>query len=202
MKILSLWQPHATAISLGLKTIETRSFYCNYRGPLAIHATKHSPVESLALSLKEPLIYLALFKHYAPFREVIEAATVTDGNVPIPLVWPRTFRHIFPAGALLCVAELVDCLPTVGTRIPAYLEATVEREDGGFRRYPPVLCRYPKRGTPLEIALGNYAPGRFGWVLECIQPLPTPIPYSGHQGLRDLDPATEKRVLAALKGKL
>jgi len=181
MKVLSLWQPYGTAISLGLKTIETRSFSAHYRGPLAIHSTKHSPDESLALSLKEPLIFEALLKHYAPFREAIETATVREGKVPVPLVWPRTFRHIFPAGALLCVVELANCLPTTNTR--------------------SVFCCYPKRDTPLERAFGNYAPDRFGWVLECIQPLPIPIPYSGHQGLRDLDPATEKRVMAALKGK-
>lgn len=40
MKALSLWQPHATAIALGLKPWETRSWPTHYRGPLAIHAAK------------------------------------------------------------------------------------------------------------------------------------------------------------------
>ena len=37
---LSLWQPWASAIALGLKKIETRSWYTPYRGPLLIHAAK------------------------------------------------------------------------------------------------------------------------------------------------------------------
>ncbi len=40
MKALSLWQPWATMIALGLKQFETRSWSTEYRGPLAIHAAK------------------------------------------------------------------------------------------------------------------------------------------------------------------
>ncbi len=43
MKALTLTQPWATLMALGLKTIETRSWYTNYRGPLAIHAAKGFP---------------------------------------------------------------------------------------------------------------------------------------------------------------
>lgn len=40
MKTLSLWQPFAQAISLGIKKHETRGWKTDYRGPLAIHAAK------------------------------------------------------------------------------------------------------------------------------------------------------------------
>ena len=40
MKAVSLWQPWASAIPLGLKQIETRGWSTNYRGPLVIHAAK------------------------------------------------------------------------------------------------------------------------------------------------------------------
>lgn len=40
MKAISLWQPWASAIALGLKSIETRGWATSYRGPLAIHAAK------------------------------------------------------------------------------------------------------------------------------------------------------------------
>ncbi len=40
MKAISLWQPWASAMNLGLKKIETRSWSTNYRGPLLIHASK------------------------------------------------------------------------------------------------------------------------------------------------------------------
>lgn len=41
MRALSLWQPWATAIALGVKRIETRHWQTAYTGPLAIHAAKH-----------------------------------------------------------------------------------------------------------------------------------------------------------------
>jgi activating signal cointegrator 1 len=41
MKALSLWQPWASLIYDGRKTIETRHWEMLYRGPLAIHAAKH-----------------------------------------------------------------------------------------------------------------------------------------------------------------
>ena len=40
MKALSLWQPWATWIAQGKKTIETRMWPCRYRGPLLICAAK------------------------------------------------------------------------------------------------------------------------------------------------------------------
>lgn len=38
MKALTLWEPWASLIALGVKRIETRSWQTSYRGPLAIHA--------------------------------------------------------------------------------------------------------------------------------------------------------------------
>lgn len=40
MKAISLWQPWATAIALGIKRVETRHWQTAYTGPLAIHAAK------------------------------------------------------------------------------------------------------------------------------------------------------------------
>lgn len=45
MKALSLTQPHANRICSGEKTIETRSWKTNYRGPLLICATKQKVYE-------------------------------------------------------------------------------------------------------------------------------------------------------------
>lgn len=47
MKALSLWQPWASAIALGHKTIETRSWSTKYRGPIAIHAAKRWTPEQI-----------------------------------------------------------------------------------------------------------------------------------------------------------
>lgn len=40
MKAISLWQPWASAMALGLKAIETRHWSTPHRGPMAIHAAK------------------------------------------------------------------------------------------------------------------------------------------------------------------
>jgi activating signal cointegrator 1 len=40
MKAITIWQPYATLIMLGLKQYETRSWSTEYRGPLVIHAAK------------------------------------------------------------------------------------------------------------------------------------------------------------------
>jgi hypothetical protein len=47
MKALTLWQPYAQAIALGLKRCETRSWATRYRGPLAIHASVR-PLDKLS----------------------------------------------------------------------------------------------------------------------------------------------------------
>lgn len=38
MKAITLWEPWATLVALEVKRWETRSWWTNYRGPLAIHA--------------------------------------------------------------------------------------------------------------------------------------------------------------------
>lgn len=40
MIAISLWEPWGTAIALGLKSYETRSWIPRYRGPLAIHCSR------------------------------------------------------------------------------------------------------------------------------------------------------------------
>ena len=48
MRCLTLWEPWATAIAVGLKQYETRSWGTRYRGPLAIHAGRTIDQEVLA----------------------------------------------------------------------------------------------------------------------------------------------------------
>lgn len=42
MKAITLWQPWASLIACKAKKYETRSWYTNYRGPIAIHAAKRA----------------------------------------------------------------------------------------------------------------------------------------------------------------
>ncbi len=82
MKGITLWQPWATAIALGAKRIETRSWSTRYRGPIAIHAARRPP---------------------EPLYDVI----AWDGLRRLGWNDARD-----PRGAIVAVADLVDVLPT------------------------------------------------------------------------------------------
>ena len=53
MKALTLYQPWASLVSLGLKQVETRSWRPSYRGPLAIHAAKGFPAWARSFAEEE-----------------------------------------------------------------------------------------------------------------------------------------------------
>ena len=74
-----------------------------------------------------------------------------------------------PRGAVLAVVRLVECRPTGTVRI-----------------------------SKDEDAFGDYAAGRFAWLLADIRRLPAPIPAKGMQGLWG-NPALEAQVLRALE---
>ena len=160
MKALSLWQPWASAIALGAKRIETRSWATRHRGPIAIHAAKRC--------VKSELIVSGSWGAALNFRY--------DDD---PL-W-----ETLPFGALVAVADLVDCRPTGSFTLD---ELETPRSRDSFH------------STWNERMWGDYSLGRFGWILENIRALQTPIPYRGRQGLFDLDPETATRCLAQLEG--
>lgn len=63
MKLLSLTQPWATLVAVGLKKFETRSWSTSYRGELAIHATK-GPTDEMALAAIASVVPEALALTY------------------------------------------------------------------------------------------------------------------------------------------
>ena len=68
--------------------------------------------------------------------------------------WPRP--PAIPLGAVVATAWLSDCVPT---------------------------SRLAGSVTEVERLLGDYSPGRYGWILEDVVELPEPIPATGRQGL-------------------
>ncbi len=76
MKTLSLLQPWATLVVMGVKQIETRSWSTAYCGPLLIHASKGKAGEIFA---HEPPFkkYITDFKQL-PFGYIIGKVTLTD----------------------------------------------------------------------------------------------------------------------------
>jgi hypothetical protein len=78
-------------------------------------------------------------------------------------------------GAIIAVAELVRC----------GLIVACEQRDGGCEtgRFVSCVPGSVHAVSPQELALGDYTPGRYGWVLANVQPLTEPVPCRGRQGL-------------------
>lgn len=76
MRALSLWQPWASAIALGIKTVETRAWSTKYRGPLLIHATQRFPREAREFAATERA--LGRLPPRLPLGAVVAVATLVD----------------------------------------------------------------------------------------------------------------------------
>jgi hypothetical protein len=81
VRTVSLWQPHATLVARALKLNETRSWEIDYRGPLAIHASKrkYKPAE---------------------YPQELRTQMLMDG----------VDSYGFVYGAVLCIVDVVDCV--------------------------------------------------------------------------------------------
>jgi hypothetical protein len=88
VKAISLWQPWASAIALGAKRIETRSWSTRYRGPIAIHAAQNGMGLKIAVQHERDLWCAVLCA---------------------PVLSPAL--RALPRGMLVAVAELVDVVP-------------------------------------------------------------------------------------------
>jgi len=145
---ISLWQPWASAVALGSKRIETRSWPTLYRGPLVIHAAKRH--------VRSELIHMACCYNWM-------------GALHDPWGHRKAYKDL-PFGSLVAVCDLVDCRKTdtftVG-ELDAQRRAPGETTDH---------CAWTER------QMGDFAPGRYGWVLDNIRPLEQPVPYRGSQG--------------------
>ncbi len=110
MKAISLWQPWASFMSLGLKRNETRGWPTNYRGLLAIHAAKFR-VKEVSLEVAGRLME----------TEFYDASDV--------LLYDTLDR--LPYGAILCVVELYDCVHTEHFQTTVPLQLSQQEADLG-----------------------------------------------------------------------
>jgi len=101
MKAISLWEPWASLMRTGAKTIETRGWYTQYRGEILICAAKGG------LSKKE-LTALLYYTHFQagllpligkPLSDSVVGKHVDIGNLNF--------------GKAVAIVNLVDCIPTV-----------------------------------------------------------------------------------------
>lgn len=88
------------------------------------------------------------------FRDALGWPNPPEGT-PLTQEWideiARRLRAL-PLGKVIATAVVIDCFSTDG-------------------KIPPLSDR--------ELAFGNYAPGRSGWILEDVRPLAEPIPAKG-----------------------
>jgi hypothetical protein len=87
MKALSIRQPWATLLCLGIKRYETRTWKTDYRGPIALHAGTVFDVAARNLCLTAPL-----------------ADSLRKAGYHNPRSLPR--------GQIIGTAILADCIPT------------------------------------------------------------------------------------------
>lgn len=98
-------------------------------------------------------------------RESEFAAALERCPALLPSTWfptdaAPTLDDTLPMGKLLAVGRLANCLPSH--------QAVHRAVDGN------------------EVAFGNYAAGRFGFVFEDIVPLTAPVGYRGEIGLAEM----------------
>jgi len=91
MKALTLHEPWATLVACGFKEVETRSWYTDYRGPLAIHASLRKCVPT---ELSHVTFALASRGIFLPYQV-------------------KAFQRGLGAnfGAVVATCNLVACLP-------------------------------------------------------------------------------------------
>ncbi len=140
MKAISLWQPWASAIANGVKTIETRSWSTNYRGPIAIHAASKRTGDLVA-------IFDGLLHDYPNIERSFWAA----GHY--------CFADL-PLGQIVCVVTIRGCIPVDGIDMPKFSKIqSEERALGNYTkgRFAWLLTDPKKLGMPLA------CPGRQGF---------------------------------------
>lgn len=156
---LSLWQPWASLMATGAKTIETRSWATAYRGPLLICAAKRK----VRRDLRE-------FLFLPEFRDGLRLPPRGDKWKPWEAPgYGQLEKEIdaLPFGQAVALVDLVACL-------------RITRD--GFRRVAGVVVATGLSVGRDEQEFGDYSPGRFAWVTRDLRRL-KPFPVSGRQGL-------------------
>ncbi len=159
IRLLSLHQPWASLIALGLKQYETRPWQTPYRGRIAIQASKKT---CCLTDLRSWGFLPKLYTEPSPVQQQLE-------QVLEPFI-----KNGFPYGALVAVVEQTDCLV-----MAEYLDPMPEDK-------PHLVC---EDQSPLERAVGDWRSGRYAHKYENIRPIAQPIPCKGHQGLRRIQDA-------------
>jgi activating signal cointegrator 1 len=186
MRGLTLTAPWGTLIAIGAKRIETRSWATSYRGLVAIHQAK-------GLKPVGGRIGLQAICSDEPFRSAINPAIYEEREFKGER-YPTWDLDRLPLGCIVAVATLTNChrIPDVPRHFPRGVP-----DDHPHASYPVVLP--PFSDTP-ELSFGNYAPGRYAWLLDDVRRLPEPIPHRGALSLWAVPAEVERRIAEQLGG--
>lgn len=177
--VLSLWQPWASLMALGIKSIETRSWSTSYRGRLAIAATASVP-SSLGLGRRGSRFQIG------------EYSVTNDGGGLLlrgpSLAWP----YRLPLGAVVSTHELTDVLPMVDSGEESAIRTLDVDPNGSLWIAEPEIGDdeapgfYPAqdwREVSDQAPYGHFERGRFAWLTDDHWPVVPPAPFKGGQGL-------------------
>lgn len=167
---ISLWQPWASLMAAGVKTIETRGYRCpRSMTPLVICSTATVPSEVWRL---------------IDSRQGAALRALCEKHLPD---WRPEQRGLgLPQGAALTVVRQMISVPTHLCAPPSW----GEHDDGdlpvkGFDVADP---EHDQGDTTVLVSVdnwnsGDYGYGRWAWLTEDNRPLADPIPVKGRQRL-------------------
>lgn len=167
---LVVWQPWASLIAAGVKTIETRGWRTESRRRILIYAAKVWGLRQRQAAAS-PAVRNAMVR--AVFGTYMARTTTLSDDDRREVEARAAAAFPMPIGGPVAVATLRDCRLVIAT------------DDGpAFRRSIDAVDLVPRD----ELVLGDYRPGRFGWRLDDVVPIdPTALPagldLSGRQGL-------------------
>lgn len=186
MKAVTLHQPWASLIALGVKTIETRSWSTAYRGPLAIHAGRS----------ESALHYLGwMEEHQGEAEPTLEPFADRITMVHSHRRGVIKAHHDLPLGAIVATCTLADVVPIIAhdseeaeATWPPERRVCVLRTPGKWCGQADALIvggGQPKLIVPNQEPYGDFTPGRYAWLLEDVKPTTERCPACWGNGADD-----------------
>lgn len=185
MKVLSLHQPWATLVALGVKTIETRS----WPAPRwLVHRFGEQRIAIHAAATPRALDYLCWEEDHlgetpdvlVPVRHLVREIDYSPRGLVRAV-------HDLPLGAIVATAVLADCIPMVHTGEEGAIRTLDIDGDGALWVVEPARDEegedFDQVCVSHQAPFGDFKAGRWAWLLEDVQPLREPVPFRGGQGL-------------------
>jgi hypothetical protein len=187
-KALSMLQPWASLLTLGIKRTETRSFkiWKDFRGRLYIHASTVRKKDYAAYYLRDTefrsYVNMAYEKLHGGRPAGVADQVNAEGPYDYVIPWAR-YRKAWPTQAIIGHVVVTDCLEAFDYK--AQLESA-----GKFIEWDR------------EFTLGDLSSDRFAWICSGhADYTPSSFPIKGALGLWDIDKRSGCSFLSDLLAK-